>query len=60
MRQLDSSDMNINLHIEHLILTGVDIQSHQKDKLGAAVTAELTRQIMDRGISFMFHSHSHN
>ena len=35
--------MIINLHIDRLILEGVDIAPHQQHLLHASVTAELTR-----------------
>jgi hypothetical protein len=35
--------MNINLHIERLVLEGVDVPRHEHPRLQAAVAAELTR-----------------
>jgi len=40
--------MNINLHIERLVLDGVDIRPNQRHVLRAAVESELAR-LMDRG-----------
>ena len=43
--------MNINLHIDRLILEGVDIAPHQRHLLHASVTAELTRMFSNGSIS---------
>jgi len=43
--------MNINLHIEQLILDGIDLPPHQRAALTAAVQGELTRLIAVGGIS---------
>jgi hypothetical protein len=43
--------MNINLHIERLVLEGVDIVPNQRHLLQASVETELTRLLTDRGIS---------
>ena len=43
--------MNINLHIERLILDGVDIPSGQRPLVQAAVEAELTRLLTAGGLS---------
>jgi hypothetical protein len=43
--------MNINLHIERLVLEGVDISPNQRHLLQASVETELTRLLTDRGIS---------
>jgi len=40
--------MNINLHIERLVLDGVDIAPSQNNLLQASVTNELT-QLLNRG-----------
>jgi len=40
--------MNINFHIERLILDGVPIMSDQSDSLQAAVETELTRLVADK------------
>ena len=42
--------MKINLHIERLVLDGVDIESHQKNELKAAVEIELRQQLANQGI----------
>jgi len=43
--------MNVNLHIEQLILDGIDLPAHQREALAAAVQGELTRLITLGGIS---------
>jgi hypothetical protein len=43
--------MNINLHIERLVLNGVDTAPGQRDLLRAAVEAELTRLLMEGGLA---------
>jgi hypothetical protein len=43
--------MNINLHIERLVLDGVDIAPGQRQLLQASVEAELTRLLADRGLA---------
>jgi hypothetical protein len=42
--------MNIDLHIERLVLDGIDIPHHQRPALQAAVTAELTRLLTEGGL----------
>lgn len=43
--------MNINLHIERLVLDGVDIAPNQKHLLQNIVITELTRMLTESGIS---------
>ena len=43
--------MNINLHIERLILDGVDIAPGQRHLLQANVTTELTRLLNNGGLA---------
>ena len=43
--------MNINLHIEKLVLDGLDIGPGQDGKVKAAVEAELSRLLQEGGIS---------
>lgn len=43
--------MKLNLHIERLVLNGVDIQPGQHHVLQSAVTNELNRMLTERGIS---------
>jgi hypothetical protein len=43
--------MNINLHIERLILDGVNIQPSQRHLLQASVETELARLLADGGVS---------
>ncbi|BBL72821.1 hypothetical protein [Methylogaea oryzae] len=43
--------MNVNLHIERLILEGLDLPPGQKRLLHAAVEAELARLLSEGGLS---------
>ena len=43
--------MDINLHIERLVLDGVDIASGQADLLQASVTNELTQLFISGGLA---------
>jgi hypothetical protein len=43
--------MNINLHIERLVLDGIPLGPGQSPLLQAAVEAELTRLLTDGGLS---------
>ena len=43
--------MNINLHIERLVLDGVNIAPGQRHLLQAGAEAELTRLLTERGLS---------
>ena len=43
--------MNINLHIERLILDGVNLQTHQHHLLQASVETELARLFADGGLA---------
>ena len=42
--------MNINLHIERLVLDGVSVEPHQRAELKAAVEAELGRLLVSNEI----------
>lgn len=42
--------MNINLHIQELILEGVDIPRSQRELLQATVEAELARLLTNEGL----------
>lgn len=42
--------MNINLHIERLVLDGVSIEPHQRADLKAAVETELSQRLVSQGI----------
>lgn len=53
---VQSNVMNINLHIEHLILDDLGFQSHKKNELKAAVEAELKRQIARHGVGYRMQS----
>lgn len=48
--------MNINLHIERLVLDGLPVEPHQKSVVEQAVTSELTRLIREGGLSSSFTS----
>jgi hypothetical protein len=39
--------MNVNLHIERLVLDGIELTSDQQPVLTASLTAELTRVLAD-------------
>ncbi len=43
--------MNINLHIERLVLDGLNIQPGQTHLLKSIVATELTRMLTDSGLS---------
>jgi hypothetical protein len=43
--------MNIDLHIERLVLDGIDLPPGGTDQLGASVKAELRRLLSERGVS---------
>ncbi len=43
--------MNINVHIEHLILDGLSISHHQRPRLQAAVETELARLLAADGLA---------
>ena len=46
--------MNINLHIERLVLDGVNIVPSQRDLLQASITTELTRLLNNSGLADKF------
>jgi hypothetical protein len=46
--------MNINLHIERLILDGVDIAPNQQHLLQASIETELTRLLTEGGLASSF------
>ena len=43
--------MNINLHIERLVLDGLNIAPGQRDLLQASVTTELTQLLNNAGLT---------
>lgn len=51
--------MSINLHIEHLIIDGIDIKPHQINKLKLAIESMLKQQLLTPGASSAVKSH-HN
>ena len=44
--------MKIDLHIERLVLDGVDTAPGQRDLLRAAVETELTRLLLEGGLAY--------
>jgi hypothetical protein len=46
--------MNINLHIERLILDGLQVGRNQEPHVQAAVEAELTRLLSENGLASHF------
>lgn len=42
--------MNINLHIERLVLDGVSVEPHQQEELKATVELALRQQLVSQGI----------
>ena len=46
--------MNINLHIDRLILDNVNIAPHQQHLLQASIETELTRLLTENGLSSQF------
>ena len=42
--------MNIDLHIERLVLDGIDVPHHERPALQAGVTAELSRLLTEGGL----------
>ena len=45
--------MNINLHIERLVLDGINISPGQRDLLQASITTELTQLLNNAGLAGM-------
>jgi hypothetical protein len=43
--------MNINVHIDRLVLDGLPLASHQSDSVQTAVEIELTRLLTDKGFN---------
>lgn len=52
--------MNINLHIERLILEDAGFDRLQASSIKAAVESELKRQLLSHGINPMKLSHNHH
>lgn len=48
---MNTRDSHIHLHIERLILDGIDLPRHQRPALQAAIEAELTRLITADGLA---------
>lgn len=43
--------MDINLHIERLVLDGINLNHHQRRQLQASVQTELARLLVDGGLA---------
>ena len=43
--------MNVNVHIERLVLDGIDLPRYDRAALKASVSAELARLLADGGLS---------
>lgn len=50
--------MNINLHIERLVLDGISVEPHQRAELKATVEATLSQQLVSQGISSAIQSNN--
>jgi len=50
--------MNINLHIERLVLDGISIDSNQRAEFKAAVETELMQQLVSQGIGSTIQSNN--
>ena len=48
--------MNVNLHIDRLVLEGVSVEPRQRTELKAAVESELRQQLTNQGIGSMLQS----
>ena len=52
--------MNINLHIDRLVLDGVSVAPHQRADLKAAVEVALRQQLANQGIGSAMQMNSHH
>ncbi|NOZ51801.1 MAG: hypothetical protein GXP08_01465 [Gammaproteobacteria bacterium] len=52
--------MNINLHIERLVLDGVLVEPQQRAELKAVVESELRQQLVSQGISSTMQSNNNH
>jgi len=50
--------VNINLHIERLVLDGVSVEPQQRAELKAAVQTQLSHLLMSEGIGSSLQSHN--
>lgn len=50
--------MNINLHIERLVMDGVSVEPHQREELKAAVQTQLSHLLMSNGIGSSVQSYN--
>ncbi len=48
--------MNVNLHIEQLILDGFDLSRRERDMVETAVVTELTHLLTSEGLPSSWHS----
>jgi len=51
--------MNINLHIDRLIIDGIDIGPQQKKELLHALESSLKQQLLAQGAGTAIRSHAH-
>jgi 2-hydroxychromene-2-carboxylate isomerase len=54
---MNSTDTHIHLHIERLVLDGIDLPRHQRPALQAAIETELTRLITAAGLAAGWPTH---
>lgn len=52
--------MNINVHIDRLILDGIDVEPSQKKELKVAVETELSQQLVNLGIGSTMQSNNNH
>ena len=50
-RPYRGSEVNINLHIERLVLDGISVEPHQQPMLKASLESELGRLLAQNGIA---------
>ena len=50
-RPYRGGEVNINLHIERLVLDGISVESHQRPVLKATLESELGRLLAQNGIA---------
>ena len=50
--------MNINLHIERIVINDIGIDPHRLDELRSAVQSELTRQLRTHGPGYTLQVHT--
>ncbi len=45
--------MNVRMHIDRVVLDGIDVAAADRARLKAAIASELTRLVAERGIASM-------